>query len=168
MAKSSPLSVSFHPPIHHLKKGSIQVETAHFQIPFRSLDPEEFEKIRQKASIAWTVEHENQLRSVTTYSAEHRKKQLDEPTQIRVRTKSPTRLHRPHPPEIFLVTRLHKIPGHYSTSKNTTNSPQRDERDKIPSQSPGWYKANALSQSTMNTARTREVFQKLNLVIDTS
>ncbi|XP_072352222.1 uncharacterized protein [Scyliorhinus torazame] len=160
MAKNySPLAFAYHTPIHHLKKGSTQVKTAYFQMPFRPLDPEEFEKIKQRARTAWTAEHENQLRSVTTYSAEHRKKQLDEPTQSRVRPNSPTRLHRPHPPEIFLMTRLHRIPGHDSTSKNTTNPPLRDKLEKNPRRSPGWYKPNALSQSTMNTDRIRELLQ---------
>ncbi|GCC32968.1 hypothetical protein chiPu_0011432 [Chiloscyllium punctatum] len=66
----------------------------------RNLIDREFDKIRQKASTAWTEEHEHRLRSITTYSAEHRIKQLDEPTQGRVRPNSPTRLHRPHPPEV--------------------------------------------------------------------
>ncbi|XP_067824666.1 uncharacterized protein [Heptranchias perlo] len=128
-------------------------------MPFRPLDPEEFDKIRQKASTAWTGEHENRLRSVTTYTAEHRKKQLDEPTQNRVRPNSPTRLHRPHPPEIFLVTRLHRIPGHYNTPKNPTASPMRDKREEILRQTPGWSKTNTLSQTTMNITGTRESLQ---------
>ncbi|XP_067876811.1 uncharacterized protein [Heterodontus francisci] len=161
MANNSPLSVFYHPPIHHLKKDYAQVETAYFQMPFRPLDPEEFDKIKQNASTAWTAEHINRLRSFTTYSAEHRKKQLDEPTQSRVRLHSPNRLHRPHPPEIFLVTRLHRIPGHDNALKNTIASPMRDKWEKILRRRPGWNKPNILSQSTLNTDRTRESLQAM-------
>ncbi|XP_072110819.1 uncharacterized protein [Mobula birostris] len=127
-----------------------------FQMPFRSLDHEEFEKIKQKASTMWREEHENQLKNATTYSAEYRKKQLDEPTQNLVRLHSPTRLHKPHPPEIFLVTRLHEIPRHHNISKSTITLSSQDKWEVVLRQSPGWCKPNLLPQTPVKISRSRE------------
>ncbi|XP_072899047.1 uncharacterized protein [Hemitrygon akajei] len=139
-----------------LKKAFAQIETMSFQMPFRSLDHEEFEKIKQKASTMWREEHENRLRNITTYSAEYRKKQLDEPTQNLVRLHSPTRLHKPHPPEIFLVTRLHKIPRHHNNSESTITLSSQDKWEEVLRQSPGWCKSNRLPQAPLKTSRSRE------------
>ncbi|XP_078268536.1 uncharacterized protein LOC144600610 isoform X2 [Rhinoraja longicauda] len=127
MTNNSLQSRSAYPP-KYLKKYFAQVEIKHFQMPFSCLDAEEFEKIKHKASAVWREEHENGLKSVTTYSAEYKKKQLDEPTQNLVRPHSPTRLNKPHPSELFLVTRLHKIPRHYNTAKSTSILPSRDRQ----------------------------------------
>ncbi|XP_059820981.1 uncharacterized protein LOC132391596 [Hypanus sabinus] len=136
-------------------KKAFALETMSFQMPFRSLDHEEFEKIKQKASTMWREEHENRLRNITTYSAEYRKKQLDEPTQNLIRLHSPTRLHKPHPPEIFLVTRLHKIPRHHNNSKSTITLSSQDKWEEVLRQSPGWCKSNLLPQALLKTSRSR-------------
>ncbi|XP_069782442.1 uncharacterized protein [Narcine bancroftii] len=145
----------------YLKKTFAQVGTRKFQMPFRPLDPEELEKIKQKACTVWTEDHENQLKSVTTYSAEYRKKQLDEPTQNLVRPHSPTRLNRPHPPEIFLVTQLDKIPRPYHASESIPILPSRDKWEEVLRQSPGCYKSNRPQGESVNINRTRESLQTL-------
>lgn len=152
-------------PPKYLKKSFAQVETKHFQMPFCCLDVEEFEKIKHKASAVWREEHENGLKSVTTYSAEYKKKQLDEPTQNLVRPHSPTRRNKPHPSELFLVTRLHKIPRHYNTAKGASILPSRDKWEEVLRLSPGWCKSNPLPQAAVNSNRTREKQQKLTDVI---
>ncbi|XP_078268546.1 uncharacterized protein LOC144600610 isoform X3 [Rhinoraja longicauda] len=160
MTNNSLQSRSAYPP-KYLKKYFAQVEIKHFQMPFSCLDAEEFEKIKHKASAVWREEHENGLKSVTTYSAEYKKKQLDEPTQNLVRPHSPTRLNKPHPSELFLVTRLHKIPRHYNTAKSTSILPSRDKWEEVLRQSPGWCKSHPLPQAAVNSNRTRETFQTL-------
>lgn len=79
----------------------------------RPLDPTVVSTIRQNAKAGWQAEAETISRSATSYSAMHSAKRLDEPTQFRVRPESPNRMNKPHPENVFLVTRLKKIPNYF-------------------------------------------------------
>eukprot|EP00062_Callorhinchus_milii_P013899 gi/632962600/ref/XP_007897408.1/ PREDICTED: uncharacterized protein LOC103182270 [Callorhinchus milii] len=136
-------------PNYQLKVGTKGVNQS-FEMPFRPLDPEEFDRIRHRARTAWIGEHRRRLKSATTYSAEYRGKCLDETTHHRVRPNSPTRLNRPHPSKIFLVTHLHSIPGYYNAPKPPTTSVGRGKHEEMFCHVDGWYKSDARPWTTMN------------------
>ena len=56
-----------------------------------------FYVLQQSAKAGWQAENDTNSRSVTSYSAMHSAKRLDEPTQLRVRPESPNRMNKPHP-----------------------------------------------------------------------
>ncbi|XP_066574531.1 uncharacterized protein LOC136764400 [Amia ocellicauda] len=92
------------------------VDTEDWRVPQRPLDLQRFEGIRRAARSAWEDDARKWGESATTYRGQHCTKTLDEPTQRRVRPSSPTRRMRPHPPEVFLVTKLHSVSGYFNSA----------------------------------------------------
>ncbi|XP_006114748.1 uncharacterized protein C4orf51 homolog [Pelodiscus sinensis] len=88
-------------------------------LPFSPLSPQAFEEIQRHAGEAWKREAQRQANCATTYSASYGKKELPEPASWRAKPSSPTRINRPHPPEVFMVNKLHYIPGCYDSDKQT-------------------------------------------------
>lgn len=88
---------------------------------FRPLEPTEHERIKTSARSGWMAEIQRNDKSVTTYKGLHARKDLDEPTSTRVRPSSPERMNKPHPPTVFLVTRLRKVKGCFD------GSPKKDD-----------------------------------------
>ncbi|XP_065453851.1 uncharacterized protein C4orf51 homolog [Chrysemys picta bellii] len=86
-------------------------------LPFSPLSPQAFEEIQRHAGEAWRREAQREANCATTYSAGYGKKELAEPA--RTKPSSPTRINRPHPPEVFMVNQLHYIPGYYNSDKQT-------------------------------------------------
>ncbi|XP_053108210.1 uncharacterized protein C4orf51 homolog isoform X2 [Hemicordylus capensis] len=86
-------------------------------LPFSPLSPEAFEEIKHHSGKAWKEHSVSNKDCSTTYSGAYGNKELDAVTRCRVAPSSPTRMHRPHPPEVFLVNRLHHLPGHYGNAK---------------------------------------------------
>ncbi|XP_063316156.1 uncharacterized protein LOC134615546 isoform X1 [Pelobates fuscus] len=76
-----------------------------------------FDDIKRKAEIQHSIEVSRRSKSATVYAGEYRGKEVDETSQATKRPISPTRMNKPHPPEIFLVTSLHNLPGHYHCEK---------------------------------------------------
>lgn len=73
-----------------------------------ALDQRTLDNIRNKARNAWLQPDY----SPTTYNHFHNELRLDEPTQSR--PSSPTRRHKPHPKPVFLINRLHYVPGYHN------------------------------------------------------
>nr|XP_039252768.1 uncharacterized protein LOC120330021 [Styela clava] len=94
-----------------LRAASAPPDVQRLKEMLRPLDPKECKKIRDTARKDWRDEIERSDHSVTTYSGLHAEKLLDQPTRQLVRPSSPTRLNKPHPPGVFLVTRLKNIQG---------------------------------------------------------
>ncbi|KAM8968204.1 uncharacterized protein C4orf51 homolog isoform X1 [Sarcophilus harrisii] len=93
-------------------------------LPFRPLSSEQFNKIRSAAEKSWKNETQWSERCPTTYGAHYRSKKVDEPP--RIHPFNETRLNNPHPHELFLVNKIHYLPGYY-------NSKAREpERKKAP------------------------------------
>ncbi|XP_015200171.2 uncharacterized protein [Lepisosteus oculatus] len=90
-------------------------DTEDWELLQRPLDPYEFERIRRVARSSWEADTRKRLESFTTYRGQHCTKTLDEPTQCRVRPSSPTRMEKPHPSEVFLVTKLHTVSGYFNS-----------------------------------------------------
>ncbi|XP_039396921.1 uncharacterized protein C4orf51 homolog [Mauremys reevesii] len=88
-------------------------------LPFSPLSPQAFEEIQRHAGEAWRREAQREANCATTYSAGYGKKELAESARCRTKPSSPTRINRPHPPEVFMVNKLHYIPGHYNSDKQT-------------------------------------------------
>ncbi|XP_053315073.1 uncharacterized protein LOC128483028 [Spea bombifrons] len=59
--------------------------------------------------------------SATVYSGEYGPKHMDHTSKPKMRPTSPTRMNKPHPPEVFLVTTLHNIPGYYNCENGTSS-----------------------------------------------
>ncbi|KAG9480077.1 hypothetical protein GDO78_011867 [Eleutherodactylus coqui] len=78
---------------------------------------EKYDEIRVEAQLQHIHEARTKEKSATVYHGEYRRKALDENCQSLMRPSSPTRMNKPHPPEVFLVTTLHNIPGHYNSKK---------------------------------------------------
>jgi len=106
------------------------------------LNPDVTSNIRQSAKAGWQAEADCNSRSVTSYSAMHSAKKLDEPTQTRVRPESPNRMNKPHPENVFLVTRLKKVPNYFDpdeaakvkyggSAKSRLNSYVQENREQI-------------------------------------
>ncbi|XP_072261987.1 uncharacterized protein [Pyxicephalus adspersus] len=77
----------------------------------------EYEEIRHRARLQQTQQAMRRARSATVYDGEFRSKDLDGNSMPVMRPSSPTRINKPHPPEIFLVTTLHNLPGYYYCTK---------------------------------------------------
>ncbi|KAJ1216636.1 hypothetical protein NDU88_004237 [Pleurodeles waltl] len=107
-------------------------------------DRKGLEEITRRARSAWGYEERRRAKSSTVYGGEFGQKLLDEPSRTRVRPSSPTRRNKPHPPEVFLVTRLRSLPGYFncatdrghempSVGKNTQMSNRKQSQHvKIP------------------------------------
>ncbi|XP_077156297.1 uncharacterized protein C4orf51 homolog [Paroedura picta] len=88
-------------------------------LPFSPLAPETFEEIKTLAGEAWKRHTQTDKGCASTYGGAYGNKGLDAATSSRLAPSSPTRVHKPHPPQVFLVNRLHYIPGHYGNAKRT-------------------------------------------------
>ncbi|XP_036621580.1 uncharacterized protein C4orf51 homolog [Trichosurus vulpecula] len=96
-------------------------------LPFSPLSSEQFNKIRFAAEKSWKNETQWSDRCPTTYGAYYRRKKLDEPP--RIQPFSETRLNNPHPHELFLVNKIHYLPGYYNSKapepeKNKVSCPE--------------------------------------------
>lgn len=76
------------------------------------LEQQHFEEIRHNARRLWSYPDRNE----TSYDNHFAERPADELMQAR--PTSPTRRNKPHPPQVFLTTRLHHIPG-YSNADTT-------------------------------------------------
>ncbi|XP_077333112.1 uncharacterized protein LOC143975044 [Lithobates pipiens] len=81
----------------------------------------EYEEIRHRAQLQHSQQAIRKARSATVYAGEYRSKDLDENCQPVMRPSSPTRMNKPHPPEVFLVTTLHNLPGYYNCKKGSSS-----------------------------------------------
>ncbi|XP_073197387.1 uncharacterized protein C4orf51 homolog [Lepidochelys kempii] len=90
-------------------------------LPFSPLSPQAFKEIQRHAGEAWRQEAQREANCATTYSAGYGKKELADPTRWSTKPSSPTRINRPHPPEVFMVNQLHYIPGYYNSDKQTAS-----------------------------------------------
>ncbi|KAK7495285.1 hypothetical protein BaRGS_00013467 [Batillaria attramentaria] len=70
------------------------------------LEQQQFESIRNNARRLWSYPDRNE----TSYDNHFAERPADELMQLR--PTSPTRRNKPHPPMVFLTTRLHYIPGY--------------------------------------------------------
>ncbi|XP_056418835.1 uncharacterized protein LOC130359485 isoform X2 [Hyla sarda] len=86
---------------------------------------EKYDEIREEAKLKHIHEARTKEKSATVYAGEYRGKELDKTCQSSMRPSSPTRMNKPHPPDVFLVTTLHNIPGHYNC-KNKISSGKKD------------------------------------------
>ncbi|XP_016278681.2 uncharacterized protein C4orf51 homolog [Monodelphis domestica] len=82
-------------------------------LPFSPLNAEHFNKIRMQAEKTWKNEIQWSDNSPTTYRAHFRSKTVDDPP--RIQPYSETRLNNPHPHELFLVNKVHYLPGYYNS-----------------------------------------------------
>ncbi|XP_014343655.1 uncharacterized protein LOC106703400 isoform X2 [Latimeria chalumnae] len=105
-----------------------RMDALEFHIPMTLLSPEVFEGIKNDARTVWGVTARRRSKSATTYRGDYYDKPLDEPTQCRVRPSSPTRVNKPHPNQIFLVTKLHTMPENYNTLKDKRAYKGKDGR----------------------------------------
>ncbi|XP_051784140.1 uncharacterized protein LOC127527926 [Erpetoichthys calabaricus] len=108
--------------------GKRWLDSKDFAQPQRPLGRQHFETIRWAARTAWDEEGERAVTSATTYGGHHGLKILDEASSQRVRPSSPTRLNKPHPPELFLVTRLHYVPDYFRKSDASTDAKGESRR----------------------------------------
>merc|ERR1712135_41327 len=119
MAMAHPLPSYGHRSILHRRRGSRSAPPARnpdiytLREMLKPLNPDVTSNIRQSAKAGWQAENDTNSRSVTSYSAMHSAKRLDEPTQLRVRPESPNRMNKPHPENVFLATRLKKVPNYF-------------------------------------------------------
>ncbi|XP_040187612.1 uncharacterized protein LOC120919487 [Rana temporaria] len=81
----------------------------------------EYEEIRHRAQQQHSHQAMRKARSATVYAGEYRSKDLHENCQPVMRPSSPTRMNKPHPPEVFLVTTLHNLPGYYNCKKGSSS-----------------------------------------------
>ncbi|XP_068125892.1 uncharacterized protein [Hyperolius riggenbachi] len=73
-----------------------------------------YDEIAYRAQQQHTQQAAGRAKSATVYAGEYREKELDRDCQAAMRPSSATRMNKPHPPEIFLVTTLHNMPGYYN------------------------------------------------------
>ncbi|XP_041116049.1 uncharacterized protein LOC121321211 [Polyodon spathula] len=123
-------------------------------LSLRKIEQQGFEDIKRKARVGWERDDVQRAKSATTYRGQHCAKTLDEPTKLRRRPCSPTRLNNPHPPEVFLVTRLHSIPGYVANARLDAASDPRDKDNKYP-----WPGTVSWTLRKTQTNRDKEVFQ---------
>ncbi|KAH0616015.1 hypothetical protein JD844_026764 [Phrynosoma platyrhinos] len=91
-----------------------------FSLPFSPLGPEAFEEIKCLAGQTWKQHIKKNAECPTTYSGAYGNLGLNMvPTRCHVTPSSPTRAHKPHPSEVFLVNQLHQLPGPYGNPKRT-------------------------------------------------
>ncbi|KAM9330457.1 uncharacterized protein PAF06_013760 [Gastrophryne carolinensis] len=73
-----------------------------------------YDAIRCQAQRQHAQEATRRAKSSTVYAGEYRDKEMDANCRPVMRPSSPTRMNKPHPPGIFLVTTLHNLPGYYN------------------------------------------------------
>ncbi|XP_028600802.2 uncharacterized protein C4orf51 homolog [Podarcis muralis] len=91
-------------------------------LPFSPLSSEAFEEIKRHAGRAWEQHTQEDASCSTTYSGAYGNKKLDGSAYCHVTPSSPTRIHKPHPPEVFLINRLHYLAGNYGNPKHGATS----------------------------------------------
>ncbi|XP_061438921.1 uncharacterized protein C4orf51 homolog [Rhineura floridana] len=91
-------------------------------LPFSPLSPEAFEEIKCLAGKAWKQHTREDAGCSTTYSGAYGNTGLNVFTHCHVIPSSPTRVHKPHPPEVFLTNQLHHLPGNYGNAKRAVTS----------------------------------------------
>ncbi|XP_044537636.1 uncharacterized protein C4orf51 homolog [Gracilinanus agilis] len=91
-------------------------------LPFSPLSAEHFNKIRSQAEKTWKNEIQWSDSSPTTYRANFRSKTVDDPP--RIQPYSETRLNNPHPRELFLVNKVHYLPGYYHSKLPEQEKPK--------------------------------------------
>ncbi|XP_069832974.1 uncharacterized protein [Dendropsophus ebraccatus] len=96
-------------------------------------DKQRYDEIRVEAQLKHIQEARRKEKSATVYAGEYRRKELDDSCQSSPRPSSPTRMNRPHPPEVFLVTTLHNIPGHYNCKRTRSSEGRGKESTKVSS-----------------------------------
>ncbi|KAE8630235.1 hypothetical protein XENTR_v10000745 [Xenopus tropicalis] len=79
----------------------------------------DYEEIINQARSDRDQEVKRKLKNATIYAGEFGQKQLDGTTRSKIRPCSPTRKNNPHPPQIFMITKLHNQPGYYDCEKKT-------------------------------------------------
>ncbi|XP_072857704.2 uncharacterized protein C4orf51 homolog isoform X1 [Pogona vitticeps] len=90
-----------------------------FTLPFSPLSPEAFEEIKCIAVKTWKQQAQESRNCSTTYAGAFGRKGLEDPTYCYVAPSSPTRIHKPHPTDVFLVNQLHQLPGPYGAPRHT-------------------------------------------------
>ncbi|KAJ7326912.1 hypothetical protein JRQ81_016671 [Phrynocephalus forsythii] len=93
-----------------------------FTLPFSPLSPEAFEEIKCRAVKTWKQNALENQRCSTTYAGAFGRKGLDVSAYCHVAPSSPTRVHKPHPTDVFLVNQLHQLPGPYGTPRRTAGT----------------------------------------------
>ncbi|XP_056418831.1 uncharacterized protein LOC130359485 isoform X1 [Hyla sarda] len=89
---------------------------------------EKYDEIREEAKLKHIHEARTKEKSATVYAGEYRGKELDKTCQSSMRPSSPTRMNKPHPPDVFLVTTLHNIPGHYNCKNKISSGKKGKEK----------------------------------------
>ncbi|XP_077135396.1 uncharacterized protein LOC143792044 isoform X1 [Ranitomeya variabilis] len=92
---------------------------------------EKYAEIRVEAQLQHIRDARKKEKSATVYAGDYRRKELDDSCQSSMRPSSPTRMNKPHPPEVFLFTTLHNIPGHYNCKKNISLEEKGEEQTNI-------------------------------------
>ncbi|XP_034967532.1 uncharacterized protein C4orf51 homolog [Zootoca vivipara] len=87
-------------------------------LPFSPLSSEALEEIKRHAGRAWEQHMQEDASCSTTYSGAYGNKKLDGSAYCHVTPSSPTRIHKPHPTEVFLINRLHHLSGNYGNPKH--------------------------------------------------
>ncbi|WAQ99970.1 hypothetical protein MAR_024343 [Mya arenaria] len=82
-----------------------------------TLEKRDLESIRQNARNMWLAPNYEP----TTYNSVHHHLTLDEPTASR--PSSPSRRHKPHPKPVFLINRLHYVPGYHNPDTTVGRDP---------------------------------------------
>ncbi|KAG8592323.1 hypothetical protein GDO81_000464 [Engystomops pustulosus] len=94
---------------------------------------EKYSDIRVEAQLHHIHEARRKDLSATVYAGEYSRKELDGNCQSLMRPSSRTRMNKPHPPEVFLVTTLHDIPGHYNCNKSISPGEKGKGKTNVPS-----------------------------------
>ncbi|KAM4050252.1 uncharacterized protein ACNLHF_014829 isoform 2-T2 [Anomaloglossus baeobatrachus] len=92
---------------------------------------QKYDEIRVDAQLQHIHDTRKKEKSATVYAGEYRRKELDENFQSSMRPSSPTRMNKPHPPEVFVFTTLHNIPGHYNCKKTISSEEKGKEQASI-------------------------------------
>lgn len=84
---------------------------------------EELKRLENRAKEIWSNDHSLDKTLVTSYAGHYSKKVLDERTESR--PTSPTRRNNPHPPQIFMTTRLHYVNGFHNADTSIAREPYK-------------------------------------------
>ncbi|XP_059155866.1 uncharacterized protein LOC131940949 [Physella acuta] len=83
------------------------------------LSPQEFEEIKENAKRLWN----SRAQKPTTYETFHNGGEINELTQAKSRPSSSDRRNNPHPPQVFLTTRLRYIEGNPNLDSTIRKNP---------------------------------------------
>ncbi|XP_038056686.1 uncharacterized protein LOC119728496 [Patiria miniata] len=88
--------------------------------PQYQTSPRDLVEIKRDAILAWNEELEDWTKSAnkrpTTYEHSFYNKGVKSDDRAKMRPVSPTRRNKPHPKDVFMTCRLHKVPGYYDPS----------------------------------------------------